>query len=168
MAHGIRIAVACCCLALAACGSTGKPSGATSAASGHPTRDIEFSQCMRTHGVPNFPDPTADGNLHIGSDVDTQSPAFKDAQKACGRFEPGGGAPPATRPSERAAALAFARCVRGHGVPQFPDPAFTSPRNARTVLVFPGMSFAINSSVNPKSPAFQQAAGACGLPRPTG
>ena len=49
---------------LAACGSAGQPSGtATSAATAfrNKTRDVEFSQCMRAHGVTNFPDPTSNG-----------------------------------------------------------------------------------------------------------
>jgi hypothetical protein len=55
----------------------------------------------------------------------------------------------------------FARCMRAHGVPQFPDPAFSPARNTQHVLVMPVMAFAIPSSVNPKSPAFQRVARAC-------
>ncbi len=151
--------------ALAGCGATGQPSGtATGGASPAPggkTRDLAFSECMRSHGVTNFPDPTGNG-LQIPADVNAQSPAFQAAQHACRQFLANGGAPPATRPRDRAAAVALAKCMRSHGVPQFPDPAFTPPRNAPSLLALRGMVFAIPTSVDPKSPAFEQAIRACG------
>jgi hypothetical protein len=119
---------------------------------------------MRAHGVTNFPDPTANG-LQIPADIDTQSPAFRSAQQACKQYLPNGGAPPATPARDRAAALTLARCMRTHGVPQFPDPAFTPPTNAPRILAMRGMVFAIPASVDPKSPAFRQAAEACGFGR---
>jgi hypothetical protein len=48
---------------------------------------LRFSQCMRTHGVPSFPDPSFSGTGAIrigGLNVDPNSPAFKAAQAACG------------------------------------------------------------------------------------
>ncbi len=152
---------------LAACGSSepgGTASGATNPAPGGTTRDVEFSDCMRSLGVTNFPDPTGSG-LQIPANVNTQSPAFQSAQQACKRFLPNGGARPATPVRDRAAALALARCMRAHGVPEFPDPVFTSPRGAPRVLVMRGIVFAIPASVDPKSPAFEQAARACGFGR---
>ena len=44
---------------------------------------IARAECMREHGVPNFPDPTftADGiSVFFGPGVDPQSPAFVNAQ----------------------------------------------------------------------------------------
>src|SRR6185312_7806081 len=152
---------------LAACGSTGQPSGtatgAANDASGDKSRDFEFSACMRTHAVPNFPDPKPGGGIELPANLDPQSPAFRSARQACKQFLPNKGTPPATSASERTAALTLARCMRTHGVPQFPDPAFTPPRNAAHVLVMPGMAFAIPNSVDPKSPAFRRAARACGI-----
>jgi hypothetical protein len=47
---------------------------------------LKFSQCVRSHGVPNFPDPTFSGNggatMKITPDVGN-SPQFKAAQQAC-------------------------------------------------------------------------------------
>ena len=152
---------------LAACGSAGQPSGtatgAANDASGDKSRDFEFSACMRTHGVTNFPDPTPGGGIELPTDLDPQSPAFRAAREACKEFLPKQGTPPATSASDRATALALSRCMRSHGVPQFPDPAFSPPGNADHVLVMPGMAFAIPGSVDPKSPAFRQAARACGV-----
>ncbi len=154
---------------LAACGSTGQPTGTATgsadAVSGDKSRDFEFSACMRSHGVWNFPDPTPGGGIELPTNLDPQSPAFRSARQACKQFLPDKGTAPKTSASERAAALTLARCMRAHGVPQFPDPAFSPVRNAQHVLVMPGMAFAIPSSVDPKSPAFRSAASACGVGR---
>ena len=55
-----------------------------------------MSRCMRSHGVPNFPDPKfpSGGGVGIqlnGNGIDPNSPAFQAAQKACGSIF--GGAP---------------------------------------------------------------------------
>ncbi len=154
------------CAALAGCGSVGQPSGtgtgAGRTAPGGKTRDVEFSDCMRAHGVTNFPDPTSNG-LQIPASVNSKSPVFRSAQQACKKYLPNGGAPPATNPAERAAALTFAKCMRAHGVSEFPDPALTPPHNAASVFVVRGMVFAFGSPVDPKAPAFRHAAQACGL-----
>jgi hypothetical protein len=49
---------------------------------------LTFSQCMRTHGVPAFPDPRfpAGGGIALGIGIrnDPNSPAFQHAQQVCG------------------------------------------------------------------------------------
>ncbi|HET6869734.1 MAG TPA: hypothetical protein VFH80_27725 [Solirubrobacteraceae bacterium] len=165
----LTVMVVAGCALLAACGSTGQPSGtATGAASSAPGGAdplLKLARCMRAHGVTNFPDPSANG-LQIPSSINPKSPAFRSAQQACKQFLPNQGAPPATSPRDRAAALKLSQCMRSHGVPQFPDPAFSPPRNARAVLVMRGMVFAIPTSVEPNSPAFQHASHACGFGLP--
>ena len=57
---------------------------------------LKFSQCMRSHGLPNFPDPKPSSGgvgLVIGknSGLDPNSPQFKTAQQACKTFLPGQG-----------------------------------------------------------------------------
>ncbi len=65
-------------------------------------RLLRFAQCMRTHDVPGYPDPTfgtgglVSQKISKGSGVDPNSPQFRAAEKACGRFQkigtgPGGG-----------------------------------------------------------------------------
>jgi hypothetical protein len=44
---------------------------------------IAFSQCMRDHAVPDFPDPEGPGRLLIPRTIDTQSPQFEQARQAC-------------------------------------------------------------------------------------
>jgi hypothetical protein len=54
---------------------------------------LKYSQCMRAHGISDFPDPSSGGlNIEMkpGSDLDPNSPAFKTAQKACEKENPGG------------------------------------------------------------------------------
>jgi hypothetical protein len=58
-------------------------------------RMLDFSRCMRSHGVPGFPDPQtrAGGGIQlaIGKDsgVDPNAPQFKAAQQACQKLMPG-------------------------------------------------------------------------------
>ena len=44
---------------------------------------LRFSRCMRAHGEPNFPDPSANGVSLSTSGIDVRSPQFKAAQQAC-------------------------------------------------------------------------------------
>jgi hypothetical protein len=53
---------------------------------------LKFAQCMRQHGVPNFPDPTESANgrdISIGGNVEANSPQVQTAQKACQSDLPG-------------------------------------------------------------------------------
>jgi hypothetical protein len=47
-----------------------------------------YAQCMREHGVPEFPDPDENGYFtrDTGEIVDQASPTFQSAFKACGHF----------------------------------------------------------------------------------
>jgi hypothetical protein len=51
---------------------------------------LSYSQCVRAHGVPGFPDPGSDGRIPdpgtVG--VDQGSPKFQAANQACGRYRP--------------------------------------------------------------------------------
>jgi hypothetical protein len=120
---------------------------------------------MRDNGVSNFPDPSAGpggvgfngvgisntGVLMVDGIV-FDGPVAKKAEKACREFLPPGGPPPAPSASQRAAALAQARCMRQHGVPNFPDPTFGSGTAGKARL----------SQTLIQSPVFQRAARACG------
>ena len=126
---------------LSACGSSGSSSiahlkSSTSANSGTSTTKsrpsgIAFSRCMRSHGVPNFPDPTSSGGLSLtqSSGVNAQSPAFQTADRDCKSLSPAGTVTPAHRSKEVAASLKLAECMRTHGVPKFPDPTTSGASN---------------------------------------
>jgi hypothetical protein len=154
-------------LLLAACGSS-SPGTGTAAAAGGRDPALQFAKCMRSHGVTNFPDPGAGGSIQIGPDsgINARSPAFQAAQKACARYAPITGAPTTMTASQRRQAVAFAKCVRAHGVPNFPDPSQTAPSGAHFVIALRGMLFAFTSAFDPRSPAFRHAASACGVPLP--
>lgn len=163
----ILLAGATCALAIAACGSAGStPTGQGTTAIGN-NSPAALSNCMRTHGVSNFPDPSAgpggEGfhgvNTSPGSDTLTvdgitfSGPVFKAAEKACKKLLPGGGGPPPPiSAAQRKAAIAGARCMRTHGVPTFPDPRFPAGG---------GILIQTGAGVDPQSPAFRHAWAAC-------
>jgi hypothetical protein len=158
-------------LGVAACGSTNAASGTvTSAAS--PTASaassgLQVSKCMRAHGISNFPDPEKNGAIDIGgTGLNPQSPAFQAAQRACQKYQPGGGQPEEMSAAERRKAVAFAECMRTHGQPDFPDPVLSAPSGSTLVLSLAGMQFEAGPGLNPRSPGFEQAAARCGLHLP--
>jgi hypothetical protein len=117
---------------------------------------------MRSHGVPNYPDPGADGSLpgaqalgNIG--VDADSPTYQAAQKACQSLLPAG-SQPSSQQVQRAEqdALKFAQYMRSHGVPNFPDPKFNTSRGGFSITISgPG------SGIDVGSPIVQAAMSAC-------
>jgi hypothetical protein len=133
---------------------------------------LAFANCIRSHGVPNFPDPSSNGRGGIAiqqsqrsgsgrstevNGVPVNGPAFQSAMRACRRYEPNGGRPSAAKAAQiRAQALATARCMRSHGVPNFPDPQFRTGPNGGFGISLGG------AGVNRQSPAFQAAQRACG------
>ena len=151
-------------LALAACGSSGtSSSGAVREAAG-----IKLADCMRSHGVPNFPDPGSGGGIQIPSGINPQSPAFQAAQKSCFGLLPGGG--PGRGPvseARKVELLTLARCMRSHGISEFPDPTSSPPRLAPAgggiAFGSPGAFLAVPAGMM-QSPGFRQAAAACGFP----
>jgi hypothetical protein len=151
---------------LAACGSSSSPGNAASSSY---AKGLAFAKCMRSHGVPNFPDPKAGANGAIrvqasqrsGSGpslkingVPVDAPAFQSAQQACRSLLPNGGRPPQLSASQRQAMLQFSQCMRAHGLTNFPDPQFNSGGGR---LLFRGGG----SGLDPNSPAFKQAQAAC-------
>jgi hypothetical protein len=51
-------------------------------------QELKFAQCMRGHGVANFPDPGHDGAFDLPSGLSTQSPQFQRAMAACSKVRP--------------------------------------------------------------------------------
>ncbi len=138
--------------ALAAGVATTLPSGAT--VEEHFQKAVKFSDCMRSNGITNFPDPTSTGGIHISSSsgIDPQSPQFQAAQKACRKYFPGPNLSRAQIAQREAQALEFAKCMRANAVPNFPDPQFAA-NGAEMVRPVAG--------VDPNSPTYQAAATKC-------
>ncbi len=62
----------------------------TSASSGQQQpQNLKFADCMRSHGVPDFPDADRDGAFTLPSTINQQAPQFKRATTACAPTEPG-------------------------------------------------------------------------------
>jgi hypothetical protein len=150
-------------------GSTGAPAsstGASSPGSGSQAaiaNAVKFANCMRSHGVTNYPDPNSSGHPQSLNQINPNSATFLTAYTACRSYASNGaGVPPEPSPAELRSALAFARCVRKHGYPQFPDPLTTVSLQA-TFTLGPGKYFPVNSSYKATAPAFMHAAKACGV-----
>ncbi|HEX3617181.1 MAG TPA: hypothetical protein VHU61_11630 [Solirubrobacteraceae bacterium] len=99
----------------------------------------------------SFADPTADGGAQPTTHVDKQTPAFQRATQAC---RPEMMAMAAIKPRRKSAAgqLRYAKCMRAHRVPNFPDP-------------LAGGGFDLSNAVT-QSPAFNTANRACGGGKP--
>jgi hypothetical protein len=49
-----------------------------------PAKLLAFSECMRAHGIPDFPDPSRSGLVvNGGGDLNPNDPTFHDASTAC-------------------------------------------------------------------------------------
>jgi hypothetical protein len=128
------VAVAAFSLLAAGCGG-GSPrvaSVASSTTAATPTQNslVAFSRCMRSNGVPTFPDPSTINpralKAAIAQRLAASNPRFTAAMRACNHLLPNGG-PSSQETAQQtrtqlADELSFARCMRGHGVSRFPDP----------------------------------------------
>jgi hypothetical protein len=149
-AVALMIAVTSVVLLAAACGSGGSSSAA--AGSAQYAKALAYAQCMRSHGVPGFPDPDSQGHLpplQIGRNGVTQQ-AAQAAQDACRNLQPGGGTGASEQQARLTQALNFAKCMRAHGVPDFPDPASSNG----------GIGYNL-AGIDTDSPQYQSAQGAC-------
>jgi hypothetical protein len=113
---------------------------------------LRFTDCVRSHGVPNIPDP---GTRGWKDALGSQTPAVLSAEHICQRLVPG--AMPSSQsqtqtPGQIADELAFARCISVHGFPSFPDPA-SSGQITHELLASAGVDL--------RQPAVLQAADAC-------
>ncbi len=165
-AGALAVAAAVAVLATA-CGAGSDPSSASA-----PTyaQELALAQCMRGHGVPNFPDPNASGGYTLtsngsiegagGSSIDINSSQAQAAYGDCRHLLPR--APSISQleqdvqqEQQRQARalpqlLKWEQCVRSHGVPNFSlGLGGQSPA--------PGNS----GSFNPNSPQFKAVLTAC-------
>jgi hypothetical protein len=131
-------------LFLAACSGSGSGGALNAGGSANSSSAVGYSVCMRSRGVPNFPDPDSNGQLpkpdahHLG----VSSSQLQEAQRACQHLLPNSGGatnsnsiqqcmladdcPQSLVQQVRTEELRFARCMRSHGVPNWPDPIIDS------------------------------------------
>jgi hypothetical protein len=162
----VTVAAALLALAVAGCGSstsgddeiasaTGSEASPTASASPgatDPDQNRKFAQCMRDNGVPEFPDPDANGQiprdqLDRGSiDSDTWRKAFD----ACRSLAPNGGERPELDAAQQEQLRQWAQCMRDNGV-DIPDPDANGG----------GFMFGGDSQIDRDNPKFQAAMEAC-------
>jgi hypothetical protein len=158
-AVAIAAALAGVALLAAGCGGGSTPAASTPAAQGASTTtgnaaEMPYTQCMRAHGVPTFPDPSSQGKPFDAQSlqqagIDGNSPQFQAASQVCAHLMvPPSPAQLAQMTSEL---VRYAACMRAHGVPDFPDPS-TSANGGSSLDLTPGIV---------DSPDFQPAEQAC-------
>jgi hypothetical protein len=180
--HRTLIAVAAifaAALALAACGGSSSPNQKTVALKAHQGSAVKLAECMRTHGVSDFPDPSgggfaidaapgSSGSVSVdGHSLNIDAPAFQKAMQECQKYQPAG--PPVTGAQlakVKQSALKMAACMRTHGVPNFPDPKVSTGPGGRGITMSIGSQAAAGGpgKLAPASPAFQKAQKECGGP----
>ncbi|HUY60033.1 MAG TPA: hypothetical protein VMV16_10020 [Solirubrobacteraceae bacterium] len=163
--------------ALAACGGSTPTKASQKTAFKGSGSALKLAHCMRTHGVPDFPDPSSRGGFGIqqssngsgggtlsvdGHQLSVSAPAFHTAMQECQRFQPQG--PPisgAQLAKLQKGALKMAECMRTHGVPNFPDPKVGTGPGGHGVGMSIGSRAGGAGQINPGSPAFQAANKIC-------
>jgi hypothetical protein len=105
---------------LTACGSSSRDKAATAADPQQAA--LAFAQCMRDNGVPDFPDPDADGRFRGLGHEQESDPKFRGAQEACRELAPGGEHENFGDPAFVEQMREFSQCMRDNGLPDFPDP----------------------------------------------
>jgi hypothetical protein len=154
---------------VASTASSTRRSSTGPSATGKYAASLAYSHCMRSHGVPNFPDPKqVGGGIQVSgsaSGINPQSPLFMSAQESCRHLLPGGGQPThAGQQQALARMLHISQCMRAHGISGFPDPTLSPPssRAGYSAIRSNGVAWlAIPDSIDVRSPAFEQAAAAC-------
>ena len=172
-AAGLALAAAACTASSRLSG--GRPSPAEASATS--TSAIAYSACMRSHAVPNYPDPDSSGRLPKTSaaDLGVGAAQYQVAQRACqhllptgGSFEQdfqqcvaGGDCPPALVQRALTVQRAFARCMRAHGVPNWPDPRIGPGGAPLFPVSAAGLShqYTHSSKVTSKMPECERVAG---------
>jgi hypothetical protein len=155
----MAVAVIAVVMMIAACGAS---SPGASHSGGHRTQPqaqklqamLRFADCMRSHGVPNLPDPTSSPH-DFKSAFANPSPAVHSASAVCQHLLPAGAQHrqnPAQSQRQIAAHLAFARCLRSHGFPNFPDPDASGELTHEMLA---------NAGIDLHQPAVLQAGDAC-------
>jgi hypothetical protein len=165
-------------VAVAACGGSSGPTNSNSSnnsASSRPgsaafrAAELRVSQCIRAHGVPNYPDPPSSGDMHSvgngitvivnGVKLDASAQTLQNAQRACAKYAPVG---PLVSSSQLASikqgSIRTAECMRANGVPDFSDPSFTTGPGGHGLRISRGSGAA---NLNPYSPAFKAAQAKC-------
>jgi hypothetical protein len=161
---GLLAAAAAAALLATACGGRGSP---PTAAGTSQQQVLKYSQCMRSHGLPGFPDPDSQGGLEITPQdhLNAGSRQFQSAQRACQHLEPGGTTKSLTAAQWRevtSQGLRFVACMRAHQVLAMPDPTIQTTTSALLGGSGQVMNFDLRrTGLSPDSPVLKSALRAC-------
>jgi hypothetical protein len=143
-------------------------SGFSNSSAWSAARVLKYSECMRGHGVTNFPEPGSGGVNVSGTRIDFNSAIYKSAEAKCFDLMPGGPSKKAQATEQQITlALETTQCMRDHGVPNFPDPVVTPTPPARgsdgpgLTEYNNGILIHIPTSIDVNAAAFQEAAKDC-------
>jgi hypothetical protein len=140
--------------------NNGKPTATPS--SQPPTNNedaaLKYAQCMRQHGMSWFPDPKPDGRMTVEVPKGQDKSKVDAAMEACKKYLPNGGNPEKMDPEALERARQMSKCMRDHGVPNFPDP------NANGEIQLDGSKL----GMGPGDPKFDAAERACAQYAPNG
>ncbi len=123
---------------------------------------LKLSECMRSHDVPGFPDPTPNATssggairtvlgIVLSAALNVHAPAFRSALTTCRKLVVGFTPKPVS--ATKLKLIQSAECMRKHGVPDFPDPTFPAGG---------GIAESVGPAANAQSPAFKHALAVCG------
>ena len=101
--------------------SGGSPNVGAAAGS---TSAVAYSQCVRAHGIPDFPDPDSSGQISKQAirQLNVSDSVLAAATSACENLNPNQPPSAAQQRQQLAQDVTFAQCMRAHGLPKFPDP----------------------------------------------
>jgi hypothetical protein len=109
---------------------------------------------MRTHGVPDFPEPNSQGGITLNGNIDPNSPQYTSAYGYCSKkYGFTGQVNPAQASTMLADNLKYAECMRANGIKDFPDP---NSHGAFVIQASP------TSDLSPTNPRFVAANKVCG------
>ena len=162
----LAITVGMLLLLVAACGSS-SPSSSSSPSTGSSgstatgsvqSQQLAFAECMRSHGVTDFPDPNPSGGFGDRSQAES-NPNYQTARGDCHHLLPYGGVPPSNQGkggTNNSLLLQVAQCMRAHGVPNYPDPSANGASGTNS-----NVGALQQAGVDVNSPQFQAASQIC-------
>jgi hypothetical protein len=170
-------AVAAASVLVAACGGSGSPSNAAKEQSREQKAETEtaaFARCMREHGIKVETPQSGNGRGvgFVGPGANPASTTFQKAQANCKQLLPDVGLPDSGSPASSQTLdklLEIARCMRQHGISEFPDPATTRPSNLNprkygVITNYDGAILLFPRTLDLQAPAYRRALAACGAP----
>jgi hypothetical protein len=161
------ITVVTCALVvvLAGCIDTSSRAGGTGAATAGSqstyTQDaIAYARCVRSHGVPGFPDPNAVGTFPKASVPAGSGAQLTAANRTGGHLLPANGSGYVVTAKEQQDYINAAACMRSHDISDFPDPVFSEGDGK--------VNFPIPSNISTSSTQFTTARATCAKLIPAG